>query len=176
VIKVTDTEGNPIAGAMVQVCKDSCLPGVTDANGVAKFAVAEDTGYKASFLSLPEGYVYVDETVTEWYFEDGATEITIQLKIAENGQLWQKLQMYMQMALQMAQQLDPMMAQTIAMDITKTLGGMPMAAPAGGAAPKLVQSNNVTGLQNKEHALVANARERAASTGMPGGSAANKEG
>lgn len=85
-IKVTDTYGNPIAGAMVQVCKDSCLPGVTDANGVAKFAVAEDTGYKASFLSLPEGYVYVDETVTEWYYEDGATEITIQLKIAENGQ------------------------------------------------------------------------------------------
>ena len=97
-------------------------------------------------------------------------------KIAENGQLWQKLRMYMQMALQMAQQLDPMMAQTIAMDITRTLGGTPMAAPAGGDAPKLVQSNNVTGLQNKEHALVANARERAASTGMPGGSAANKEG
>ena len=101
---------------------------------------------------------------------------TIMQKIAENGQLWQKLQMYMQMALQMAQQLDPMMAQTIAMDITKTLGGTPMAAPAGGDAPKLVQSNNVTGLQNKEHALVANARERAASTGMPGGGAANKEG
>jgi hypothetical protein len=101
---------------------------------------------------------------------------TIMQKIAENGQLWQKLQMYMQMALQMAQQLDPMMAQTIAMDITRTLGGTPMAAPAGGDAPKLVQSNNVTGLQNKEHALVENARERAASTGMPGGSAANKEG
>ena len=86
VIKVTDTDGNPIAGAMVQICKDSCLPGVTDANGVAKFAVAEDTGYKASFLTLPENYIYVDEAVTEWYFEDGSMEITIELKAAENGQ------------------------------------------------------------------------------------------
>ena len=80
VIKVVDTDGNTIAGAMVQICKNSCLPGVTDANGVAKFAVAEDTGYKASFLTLPEGYAYVDETVTEWYFEDGSFEITIELK------------------------------------------------------------------------------------------------
>jgi hypothetical protein len=101
---------------------------------------------------------------------------TIMQMVAQKAQLWQKLQQYMKMALQMAQQLDPMMAQTIAMDITRTLGGMPMAAPAGAADPKLIQSNNVTGLQNKEHALVANARERAASTGMPGGSAANKEG
>ena len=79
VIKVVDTDGNPIAGAMVQICKDSCLPGVTDAEGVAKFAVAEDTGYKASFLAVPEGYAYADE-ITEWYFEDGSFEMTIELQ------------------------------------------------------------------------------------------------
>jgi hypothetical protein len=100
---------------------------------------------------------------------------TIMQKIAENAQLWQKLQMYMQMALTFAQQLDPMMAQTIAMDITKTLGAAPMAGPADTKAPQLVQADNITGLQKKEHAVVANARERAGSAGTPGGSM-NKEG
>lgn len=94
---------------------------------------------------------------------------TVMQKIAENAQLWQKLQMYMQMALNFAQQLDPMMAQTIAMDITRTLGAAPMAASADGKAPKLVQSDNITGLQKKEHAVVANARERADNAGTPGG-------
>ena len=83
VVKVTDTDGNPIPGAMVQVCKDSCVPGTTDADGIAKFTVTE-TGYKASFLMLPENYVYVDDSVTEWYFEDGSFELTIQLKAATN--------------------------------------------------------------------------------------------
>ena len=96
-------------------------------------------------------------------------------RIAEQAQLWQKLQQYMQLALTMAQQLDPMLAQTIAMDITQTLGGAPMAAPTGGEAPKLLQSDNITGLQKKEHAVVANAREKAANAGMPGGDAVKKE-
>jgi hypothetical protein len=100
---------------------------------------------------------------------------SVMQKIAENAQLWQKLQMYMQMALTFAQQLDPMMAQTIAMDITKTLGAAPMAGPADGKAPQLVQADNITGLQKKEHAVVANARERAGNAGTPGGSM-NKEG
>lgn len=84
VITVQDTEGNPIPGAMVQICKDACLPGITDANGVAKFPVTE-TGHKVSFVSLPENYVYVDASVTEWYFENGSMEMTIQLQVSTNG-------------------------------------------------------------------------------------------
>lgn len=78
-IHVQDENGAPLAGVMVQICKDACLPGMTDADGNAIFTVAEDD-YKASFLSLPEGYDYTTEE-TEFYF-DGATEITLVLKAA----------------------------------------------------------------------------------------------
>lgn len=79
-VKVVDENGNPIAGAMVQLCKDACVPGQTDDQGVAKFNLPEDT-YKVSFLMLPAGYDYVDET-QEFYFEDGSMELTITLKAA----------------------------------------------------------------------------------------------
>ena len=79
-VNVVDEAGNPIAGAMVQLCKDTCFPGVTDANGVAKFTLAEDE-YKVSFLALPAGYTYVDDT-QEFYFADGSMELTITLKAA----------------------------------------------------------------------------------------------
>lgn len=77
-ITVVDEGGNPIAGAMVQMCKDSCIPGATDANGVATFTMAEDD-YKVSFLTMPAGFELVDET-SEFYFEAGSTEMTITLK------------------------------------------------------------------------------------------------
>ncbi len=80
-VKVCDEAGNPIAGAMVQLCKETCLPGMTDETGVATFNVLEDD-YKVSFLALPEGYIYVDGA-TEFYFEDGSNDITLTLKAAE---------------------------------------------------------------------------------------------
>lgn len=76
-VKVIDEGGNPIVGAIVQVCKDSCLPGVTDANGVATFVVADDTGYKASFVTVPAGY---EADAEVFYFAEGETELTIVLK------------------------------------------------------------------------------------------------
>lgn len=79
-IHVEDENGAPISGAMVQICKDTCLPGMTDAEGNAVFTVAEED-YKASFLSLPAGYDYSTEE-TEFYFEAGSTEITLVLKAA----------------------------------------------------------------------------------------------
>lgn len=79
-VKVTDENGAPIANAMVQMCKDACVPGRTNEEGIATFTLAEDDGYKAGFLSIPEGYALQDETVTDFYLEDGATEITIVLK------------------------------------------------------------------------------------------------
>ena len=80
-ITVVDENGKPIAGAMVQMCKDTCYPGFTDENGVVKFDLAQDD-YKVSFLALPDGYTYVDEA-QEFYFEDGSMELTITLKTAE---------------------------------------------------------------------------------------------
>lgn len=79
-IHVQDEDGNPLSGVMVQICKDACLPGMTDAEGNAVFNVVEDS-YKASFLTLPAGYDYATEE-TEFYFEAGSTEITLTLKAA----------------------------------------------------------------------------------------------
>lgn len=80
-IKVVDEANNPMANVMVQLCKDTCVPKMTDANGVAEFTVEEIAeGYKASVTVVPEGYVYEDGDV---YFENGATELTLVLKAAQ---------------------------------------------------------------------------------------------
>ena len=80
-IKLVDEANNPIAGAVVQLCKESCIPKETDANGVAEFKVAEaEEGYKGNVPVLPDGYTYDGGDV---YFEDGATEITIVVKSAQ---------------------------------------------------------------------------------------------
>lgn len=76
-ITVVDENGKPIAGAMVQMCKDTCYPGVTNEEGVVTFDLAEDD-YKVSFLMLPAGYVYADET-EEFHFENGSKSLTITL-------------------------------------------------------------------------------------------------
>ena len=77
-VRVVDEAGNPVAGAMVQLCKDSCVPGMTDAEGAASFTLPEDD-YKASMLSMPAGFEYAEDT-DAYYFEDGAYELTIVLK------------------------------------------------------------------------------------------------
>jgi hypothetical protein len=79
-VTVVDEAGTPVVGAMVQLCKDSCVPAVTDASGVATFTLPEDD-YKASMLAMPAGYAYAGEADT-FYFE-GAFELTITLKTAE---------------------------------------------------------------------------------------------
>lgn len=76
-VTVVDEGGNPVAGAMVQICLETCMPGVTNENGVAEFAT-EEADYKASMMSMPEGYEYATEQ-TEFYFE-GGYEVTIVLK------------------------------------------------------------------------------------------------
>lgn len=78
-VTVTDEGGNPISGAFVQICKDDCFPGSTDANGTATFSRPETEGYKISFISLPAGYDYSGEE-TEFYYEGDAKELTITLK------------------------------------------------------------------------------------------------
>ena len=78
-VTVVDENGTPVVGAMVQLCKDSCVPGVTNESGVATFTLPEDD-YKASMLAMPAGHAYAGET-EEFYFE-GAFELTITLKAA----------------------------------------------------------------------------------------------
>lgn len=77
-VKVVDEEGNAVANAMVQICSESCIPGKTDENGVATFEV-DKAEYKASFITLPEGYDYTTEE-TDFYFDGEKTELTITLK------------------------------------------------------------------------------------------------
>lgn len=77
-VKVVDEGGNPVAGAMVQLCLEACIPGKTNEEGVATYSLAE-ADYKVSFISMPAGYTAEQ---TEYYFAAGSYELTITLKAA----------------------------------------------------------------------------------------------
>lgn len=79
-VTVTDEGGNPVSGAMLQMCQgEICLlPAATDAEGVVTFTVTEDGAYEAKFLALPTGYEYVDDV--QVFPFNGATELAIVLK------------------------------------------------------------------------------------------------
>ena len=80
-VKIVDEAGNPVVGAMVQICQgETCMPGpMTGSDGTVTFNV-EEADYKVSFLGgVPAGYEYTTEE-TEFYFEDGSYEMTIVLK------------------------------------------------------------------------------------------------
>ena len=79
-VKVQDEGGNPVVGAMVQVCQgELCLmPTATDATGTAVFTVAEEAQYEAKFLTLPAGYEYTTEE--QVFSFNGGFELTITLK------------------------------------------------------------------------------------------------
>lgn len=79
-VKVVDDMGNPVEGVMLQICKDSCIPAKTDANGIATFNIEVTSEHKLSVLSCPTGYEYKGEA--EVYMEDGATEYTVELSEA----------------------------------------------------------------------------------------------
>lgn len=77
-VKVVDEAGNAISGVPVQLCLVSCLPTMTNAEGVATWNNMDEADYKASFWQpLPAGYASDAE---EFYFEDGSYEMTIVLK------------------------------------------------------------------------------------------------
>lgn len=80
-VKIVDEAGNPVVGAMVQICQgETCMPGpLSGSDGTVTFQV-EEADYKVSFLGgVPGGYEYSTEE-TEFYFEDGSYEVTIVLK------------------------------------------------------------------------------------------------
>ena len=76
-IRVVDQNGNPVKGAMVQMCESAevCLtPILTDANGEAVYTQPEKE-YKAAITNLPEGY---ESTTTGYtYFEDYVATIVV---------------------------------------------------------------------------------------------------
>lgn len=79
-VKVIDEGGNPVAGVMVQLCSELCVPKITDANGMAVYENMEErSDYKASVTSFPQGYEQLGEQ-TDFYFENGAKEVTITVK------------------------------------------------------------------------------------------------
>jgi len=80
-VTVVDEGGNPVAGATVQMCLETCIFKQTDANGGAEFELAEAEGYKAEVLALPEGYAEISEEPV--YLETGATEITLTVKAVQ---------------------------------------------------------------------------------------------
>ena len=78
--KVVDEGGNPIVGAMLQLCQgEMCLaPVATNENGEAAFSAPEEGAWEAKFLTLPAGFEYTSE---EQVFAFGSTfELTITLK------------------------------------------------------------------------------------------------
>ncbi len=78
---VKDEGGNPVANVMIQICKETCYPAITDEQGKAVWIYDDVEGCKVSFpTGVPAGYAYVDETVTEFYYEGDSKEITITLK------------------------------------------------------------------------------------------------
>lgn len=79
-VTVVDDAGNPIAGAMVQMCKDSCVPAVTNADGIAEFKL-EAADYDVKFIELPTGYTYSGQEQV-FKFADGELKLTITLKKA----------------------------------------------------------------------------------------------
>lgn len=78
VVTVVDQDNAPVAGAWVQLCLESCVPAMTDENGVANFFLEQDN-YKVSFTVMPAGYEYAGED-QEWYFADGENTLTIVIK------------------------------------------------------------------------------------------------
>ena len=76
---VVDEDGNPIAGAMVQVCDEgNCFaPTTTNAEGVAEFRLEQTNEYKTKLLTNPEGYEAVD---TDYVHFDDKTEVTLTVK------------------------------------------------------------------------------------------------
>lgn len=77
-VTVVDDSGNPVVGALVQLCLEACIPSVTNAEGKATYTV-EEADYKVSFVSMPAGYT---SQVNEFHFAEGSYELTLTLKAA----------------------------------------------------------------------------------------------
>lgn len=80
-VKVVDADG-AVAGVVVQVCKDECVPATTDETGVATFKLEITEGYKLSVVSCPEGYEYTGGEVA---LTAGITEYELKIQKKAEG-------------------------------------------------------------------------------------------
>ncbi len=81
-VKVVDADGAAVAGVVVQVCKDECVPATTDETGVATFKLEITEGYKLSVVSCPEGYEYTGGEVA---LTAGITEYELKIQKKAEG-------------------------------------------------------------------------------------------
>lgn len=91
----------------------------------------------------------------------------IMQKISQMGTMYQKLMQYMQIAYSFAMTSDPMMAQQIAMDMMQISGGQAPAMGIGAPAPHITETDNISGNKQKEHAVVAKARQQSNDAAQP---------
>lgn len=80
-VTVVDEGGNPVAGAVVQMCLEACVPARTNDTGVAEFNLVETDGYKVEIMTLPEGYEKISADPV--YLESGQTEVTLTVKAVQ---------------------------------------------------------------------------------------------
>lgn len=79
---VSDRDGNPVEGAMIQLCDDTtCAFQPTDAEGVAAFAVEAQKAYEVHVLVAPEGYAPDENT---YQTQDSYSDLSIVLEKARD--------------------------------------------------------------------------------------------
>ncbi len=85
-VKVVDAEGNPVAGASVQLCSESAcfLPSTTDAEGVVVFQKEEGT-YKACIAGTEEYTYFEDGTEITIVYDSGLVDYTVKVVDAEGN-------------------------------------------------------------------------------------------
>lgn len=83
-VTVVDQNGDAVENVTLQFCDDeNCkMPVVTDSTGIVTVSY-EESEYHVTLTALPDGYA---SEVTEFYFDSGATEMTIVLTAEEAGE------------------------------------------------------------------------------------------
>ena len=94
---------------------------------------------------------------------DGKEEIM--QKIAQNGNMFQKLVQYMQLALELAKIARPDMVPGLSQNIMATVGGAGIIA--GGASAQMFQGDNIEGLGKQESSVTEKAREQSNNSAQP---------
>lgn len=81
IVTIVDEAGNPVEGAMVNVCNaNGCSPLISKADGICRVVTLEEKDYaELNVDMIPEGYVVLEGTETKVYFE-GGFEVTFVLQ------------------------------------------------------------------------------------------------
>lgn len=89
VVKIVDSEGNPIEGVSVQICHNVCIPPQpTNADGEVRGSITSTERVKVNIVSAPEGFV-IPEVIDTYagtpihaYFAEGEYTLTLTLERA----------------------------------------------------------------------------------------------